>query len=57
MGHGGCGGIAASLANEQGNPAIGEFVTHWVKPAGRGAGARHGKWIGQSAILARTRRY
>ncbi|MEZ5953798.1 MAG: carbonic anhydrase [Hyphomonas sp.] len=31
MGHGGCGGIAASLANEQGNPAIGEFVTHWVK--------------------------
>ncbi len=30
MGHGGCGGIAASLAGE-GNPAIGEFVTPWVR--------------------------
>ena len=29
MGHGGCGGIAASL-DGQGNPAIGEFVTPWV---------------------------
>ncbi|HPF23522.1 MAG: carbonic anhydrase [Hyphomonas sp.] len=29
MGHGGCGGIAASLAGG-GNPAIGEFVTPWV---------------------------
>jgi carbonic anhydrase len=29
MGHGGCGGIVASLASE-GNPAIGEFVTPWV---------------------------
>ncbi|MAN47261.1 MAG: carbonic anhydrase [Alphaproteobacteria bacterium] len=30
MGHGGCGGIAASLAGE-GNPEIGEFVTPWVR--------------------------
>ena len=30
MGHGGCGGIAASLAKDEDNPAIGEFVTHWV---------------------------
>ncbi len=29
MGHGGCGGVAASLSSE-GNPAIGEFVTPWV---------------------------
>lgn len=29
MGHGGCGGIAASLAGE-GMPEIGEFVTPWV---------------------------
>tara|TARA_R110000751_G_scaffold95172_6_gene185931 strand:- start:21389 stop:22015 length:627 start_codon:yes stop_codon:yes gene_type:complete len=29
MGHGGCGGISASLGGE-GNPAIGEFVTPWV---------------------------
>ena len=29
MGHGGCGGVAASLAGE-GNPAIGEFVAPWV---------------------------
>jgi len=29
MGHGGCGGVAASLAGE-GNPDIGEFVTPWV---------------------------
>ena len=29
MGHGGCGGVQASLAGD-GNPAIGEFVTHWV---------------------------
>jgi carbonic anhydrase len=30
MGHGGCGGVTASL-NGQGNPAIGEFVTPWVR--------------------------
>tara|TARA_R110002033_G_scaffold1404_15_gene12531 strand:- start:7917 stop:8543 length:627 start_codon:yes stop_codon:yes gene_type:complete len=30
MGHGGCGGIAASL-DGAGNPAIGEFVTPWVR--------------------------
>lgn len=30
MGHGGCGGVTASLEGE-GNPAIGEFVTPWVK--------------------------
>lgn len=30
MGHGGCGGIGASLAGE-GNPEIGEFVTPWVR--------------------------
>ena len=29
MGHGGCGGVQASLAGE-GNPDIGEFVTPWV---------------------------
>ncbi|MEH6409991.1 MAG: carbonic anhydrase, partial [Hyphomonas sp.] len=29
MGHGGCGGISASLGGA-GNPAIGEFVTPWV---------------------------
>ena len=29
MGHGGCGGVQASLAGD-GNPAIGKFVTHWV---------------------------
>ena len=30
MGHGGCGGVAASLAGE-GTPEIGEFVTPWVR--------------------------
>ena len=29
MGHGGCGGVAASLAGDD-NPLIGEFVTPWV---------------------------
>lgn len=29
MGHGGCGGIQASLSGD-GNPSIGEFVTPWV---------------------------
>ena len=29
MGHGGCGGVQASLAGD-GNPLIGEFVTPWV---------------------------